>query len=106
MPINQLRRREFITLLFGAAFAPSRHALGQTSAKVYRLGSLDPARPLSANSPDATTLLAVLAERGYTLGRNLAYDARASGGDNSKLPEVLRGFEAGGVRVTGSAVPS
>ena len=94
-----MRRREFITLLFGAALTPSRDALGQASAKVYRLGSLDPARPLSANSPDATTLLAALAERGYTLGRNLAYDARASGGDNSKLPEVLEDFKASGVDV-------
>jgi len=38
-----------------------------------------------------------LAERGYTLGRNLAYDARSSGGDNSKLPEVLQDFKASGV---------
>jgi putative ABC transport system substrate-binding protein len=94
-----MRRRELITLLFGAALAPLRDALGQTSAKVYRLGSLDPARPLSASSPDATTLLAALAERGYTLGRNLAYDARASGGDNSKLPEVLEDFKASSVDV-------
>jgi putative ABC transport system substrate-binding protein len=90
-----MRRREFITLLLGPAVAP-RDALGQATAKIYRLGSLDPARPLSANSPDATTLLSALAERGYMLGRNLAHDARASGGDNSKLPEVL---EASGVDV-------
>ena len=93
-----MRRREFITLLGGAAVAPC-DALGQATAKIYRLGSLDPARPISANSPDATTLLAALAERGYTLGRNLAYDARASGGDNSKLPEVLEDFKASGVDV-------
>ena len=89
-----MRRREFITLIGSAALARSRDARGQASAKVYRLGSLDPARPLSANSPDATALLAVLAERGYTLGRNFAYDARASDGDNSKLPDVLKDFEA------------
>ena len=63
------------------------------------LARSNPARPLSANSPDATALLAVLAERGYTLGRNLAYDARASDGDNSRLPEVLKDFEASGVDV-------
>src|SRR5215510_5884354 len=93
-----MRRREFVTLLLGATVVPC-DALGQAIAKIYRLGSLDPARPLSANSPDATTLLAALAERGYTLGRNLAYDARASGGDNSKLPEVLEDFKASGVDV-------
>ena len=94
-----MRRRKFITLLGGAATAVCRDALAQTSTKVYRLGSLDPARPLSADSPDATTLLTALAERGYTLGRNLAYDARASGGDNSKLPDVLKDFQASGVDV-------
>ena len=35
-----MRRREFITLLFGAALTPSRDALGQASAKIYRLGRL------------------------------------------------------------------
>jgi ABC-type uncharacterized transport system substrate-binding protein len=93
-----MRRREFVSFLLGAALAPC-DALGQAIEKIYRLGSLDPARPLSANSPDATTLLAALAERGYTLGRNLAYDARASGGDNSKLAEVLEDFKASGVDV-------
>ena len=34
-----------------------------------------------------------------TLGRNLAYDVRASGGDNSKLPEVLEDFKASSVDV-------
>jgi hypothetical protein len=47
-----VRRREFITILGGAAIVWSRDCLAQTSTKVYRLGSLDPARPLSATSPD------------------------------------------------------
>jgi putative ABC transport system substrate-binding protein len=64
---------------------------------VHRLGSLTPARPLNASSPDASTLLEALAQRGYVLGRNLAYDARASGGDNSRLPELLQDFKASGV---------
>ena len=91
-----MRRREFITILCGAAIG-SRDAFGQTSAKVYRLGSLDPARPLSATGPDATILLDALAERGYTLGHNLFYDARACGGDNSKLSVLLQDFRASGV---------
>src|SRR5262245_41021878 len=94
-----MRRREFITLLSAAGMTASRGALAQASTKIYRLGSLDPARPLSANSPDATILLTALAERGYTLGGNLAYDARASGGDNSKLAEVIEDFKASGVDV-------
>ena len=94
-----MRRREFITILCGAPIAWSRNGLAQTTAKIYRLGALDPARPLSATSPDATVLLGTLAERGYKLGQNLAYDARASGGDNSKLPGLLEDFKASGVDV-------
>jgi putative tryptophan/tyrosine transport system substrate-binding protein len=94
-----MRRRDFITLLGGAAIAGSRDTLAQTSTKIHRLGSLDPARPLSATSADAIVLLGELGQRGYTLGQNLAYDARASGGDNSKLPDVLQDFKASGVDV-------
>jgi putative ABC transport system substrate-binding protein len=71
--------------------------LAQPAAKVYRLGSLTPARPLSAGSPNATVLLNALAERGYVLGKNLAYDARASDGNNAKLPGLLEDFKASGV---------
>jgi ABC-type uncharacterized transport system substrate-binding protein len=92
-----MRRREFVTILGGAAIGWSRDVSAQTSTKAYRLGSLDPARPLSATGPDAMILLGVLAERGYTLGRNLFYDARACGGDNSKLPDLLNDFKASGV---------
>ena len=94
-----VRRRKFITLLGSAAVAWSGDARSQVSTKVHRLGSLDPARPLSANSSDAATLLTALAERGYMLGGNLAYDARSSGGDNEKLPDVLQDFKASGVDV-------
>jgi putative ABC transport system substrate-binding protein len=94
-----VKRREFIMLLGSAAISCPSNGLAQTPAKVFRLGSLTPARPLSANSPDATVLLSGLAERGYMLGRNLAYDARASGGDNSKLPGILQDFKASGVDV-------
>jgi putative tryptophan/tyrosine transport system substrate-binding protein len=94
-----MRRREFIMLLGGAAFAWAPDTLAQMPTKVYRLGSVDPVRPLSAGGPDATILLGELAQRGYTLGRNLAYEARASGGDNSKLPDLLQDFKASGVDV-------
>lgn len=92
-----MKRREFIVVLGAAAIGWSDGALAQPSGKLYRLGTLTPAGPLSANSPDASVLLSALAERGYALGRNFAYDARASGGDNSKLPELLQDFKASGI---------
>ena len=73
-------------------------ALAQT-AKVYRLGTLSPAAPFSIGSPPATILLAALKDRGYTLGHNLAYDARASGGENARFPALLQDFKASGVDV-------
>jgi putative ABC transport system substrate-binding protein len=92
-----MKRREFIVVLGATAIGWSDGALAQPSGKLYRLGTLTPAGPLSANSPDAAVLLSALAERGYALGRNFAYDARASGGDNSKLPELLQDFKASGI---------
>jgi putative ABC transport system substrate-binding protein len=93
-----MRRRTFITLFGGAAIASwPLGAVAQPSGKVYRLGSLTPAGPLSANTPNAAALLKALAERGYVLGRSLAYDARASAGDNAKLAGLLEDFKASGV---------
>jgi putative ABC transport system substrate-binding protein len=91
-----VKRREFVVLAATAIYG-SRDVFAQPSTRSYRLGTLTPAGPLSASGPDATVLLNALTERGYTLGRNLAYDARASGGDNSKLPELLQDFKASGV---------
>jgi putative ABC transport system substrate-binding protein len=38
-----------------------------------------------------------LARLGYTLGQNLAFDARAAGGEKSKLPQLLQDFQASGI---------
>jgi hypothetical protein len=65
-----MRRRQFLALVSGVVAWP-RNAHSQTLTKVNRFGLLDPARPLSANRPDATTLLTALASRGYTLGQIL-----------------------------------
>ena len=40
-----------------------------------------------------------MAQRGYTLGNNLAYDARGAGGELSKIPELIQDFKASGVDV-------
>jgi putative ABC transport system substrate-binding protein len=43
--------------------------------------------------------LNALAQRGYTLGRNLAYDARGAGGELAKIPQLIEDFRASGVDV-------
>ena len=94
-----MRRREFITLAAGAAIAGSRATFAQSSSKVYRLGTLSPSAPIGEKSPFGTILLKGLEQRGYTLGKNLAFDARAAMGQVSKLPELVRGLKASNVDV-------
>jgi len=41
-------------------------------------------------------LLNALEQRGFSVGKNLTYDARAAGGQVAKLPELVRGIKADG----------
>src|SRR6266498_1205800 len=92
-----MRRREFITLLGGAAIVAPRAAIAQTSSKVYRLGTLGPRDPIGDKSPFGAIIVRVLAQRGYTLGQNLVLDARGAMGEMGKLPEIFRDMKASNV---------
>ncbi len=94
-----MRRREFVTLLSAAVIVRPPDSIAEPAAKTYRLGTLTGNVPLSVNSRDGTTLLNAMAQRGYTLGKNLAYDARGAGGELSKIPQLIRDFNASGVDV-------
>lgn len=81
-----MRRRDFITLLGGAALAGPRMADAQTP-KVLRLGWLTTA--LAANvSPFLEALRAGLAAQGYVEGRNLSIIARYADGDIARVPAL------------------
>ena len=88
-----MRRREFVKLLAGAAMAAPRTAFAQ-SQKMYRLGSLTPGIPVGDKSPLGVVLLKGLEQRGYTVGKNLIYDARGAAGQVGKLPEIIRSMKA------------
>jgi ABC-type uncharacterized transport system substrate-binding protein len=92
-----MQRRELLTLIGGAAAMWPLAARAQQATKIYRLGTLTPSLPISATSPLGTVLLGELAKSGYTLGQNLAFDARAAGGEKSRLPQLLLDFKASGV---------
>ncbi len=94
-----MRRREFVTLLGAAVIVRPPDSIAEPAAKTYRLGTLTGNVPLSVNSRDGTTLLNAMTQRGYTLGKNLAYDARGAGGELSKIPQLIRDFNASGVDV-------
>ncbi len=92
-----MRRREFITLLGGAAVASPQTVFAQTPAKVYRLGTLTPGQPVDEKSPSGGVLVRVLAQHGYSAGQNLTIDARGAGGQVSRLPQLLQEMKSGKV---------
>ena len=94
-----MRRREFITLLTGAAIAGSRATIAQTAAKIFRLGTLAPGPPIDEKSLFGETLLKALEQHGYALGKNLSLDARGAGGQVGKLGELVRGLKENHVDV-------
>src|SRR5947208_14204023 len=94
-----MRRRMFLVGLAGTSLAFSVNGFGQTPVKLYRLCALTGSQPISPNSPLGATLLGALAEYGYSLGKNLAFDSRGAGGEISKIPNVMQEFKANGVDV-------
>jgi len=82
MSFLELRRREFIALLAGAAAWP-RTARAQQPGRVRRIGML---MNLSAEDAESrtrnATFLQALQQRGWTDGRNLQIDYRWASGNN------------------------
>jgi len=80
-----MRRREFITLLGGTAAWPLA-VRAQQGDRVRRIGVL---MPNSENDPVAKRLYSaftqVLADLGWTAGRNLQIDVRWAGGDINRI---------------------
>src|SRR5947209_8249289 len=94
-----MHRRAFIPLLAGAVIAGPRLAIAQTRAKVYRIGTLLPGAPLDQKAPLGVVLLKKLEQHGYTLGKNLEFQARGAGGETGKLGEIVRAMKADQVDV-------
>jgi putative tryptophan/tyrosine transport system substrate-binding protein len=93
-----MQRREFIILLGSMAASSvdwSLAASAQTTSKVYRLGTLGPRDAFDEKSPFGSILVRVLAQRGFTLGQNLALDSRGAMGDMHRMPQLLQEMKAG-----------
>jgi putative ABC transport system substrate-binding protein len=89
-----MKRREFITLLTGAAIAGPGVAIAQPASKIYRVATLSGGAPLDEKSPLALILLQVLEKHGYTRGKNLEFESRGAGGQINKLGEIVREMKA------------
>ena len=81
-----MRRRDFITLLGGAAAAWPLAATAQQGERVRRIGVLN---GLDENDPEAKSRLSAfiqaLAGLGWTDGRNVRIDLRWAGGDINRI---------------------
>lgn len=81
-----MRRREFITLLSGAATTWSLSARAQKAAKIPRLGVLLYSTPQA--DLQMKSLSRGLRDLGYVDGQSLAIDSRYAEGRSERLPEL------------------
>jgi putative ABC transport system substrate-binding protein len=79
-----MRRREFITLIGGAAAWPLA-ARAQQPPKTARIGFLGAASAV-AYSERVQALQAGLRDLGYLEGKNMMFESRWANGDYAKLP--------------------
>jgi len=78
-------RREFITLLGGAAAWPLA-ARAQQAGKVYRIGVFTQGAPLMSKT--WSIFIDGLNELGWTEGKNIAFEPRYAENDLARLPEL------------------
>src|SRR5712672_2137114 len=81
MSVEPMKRREFITLISGAAAGWPLAAQAQQRERMRRVGALIPA---SADDPDYQSWIGAfqqaLAQSGWIIGRNVRIDIRWAGG--------------------------
>jgi putative tryptophan/tyrosine transport system substrate-binding protein len=83
-----MRRRSFLTFL-GAAVIWPRAVTAQSPSKVYRIGLLSPGPPVADNSPFGAALIRGLAQQGYALDQNLAFERRGAEAHMDRLPRLV-----------------
>jgi putative ABC transport system substrate-binding protein len=84
-----MKRRNFLVLLGSAAVASPHAAFAQTPAKVYHIGLLSAGAPVADASPNGAPLIRGLAQHGYALARNLAFERRGAEGQLDRLPRLV-----------------
>src|SRR5450759_120336 len=82
-----MKRREFITLLGGAAVAASRPARAQQPAKNHRIGILETVSPPS-NTKNLDALRRGLRELGYVENQDYVLEYRSADGDGRFFPAL------------------
>jgi putative ABC transport system substrate-binding protein len=91
-----IRRR---SLLLSLAALPVLSAARAQTGKVYRVGLITAAFPLTEKSPPVIGLAKAFAKRGYTTGNNLVLETRAAEGKIDLLPKLVGELNADKVDV-------
>jgi putative ABC transport system substrate-binding protein len=94
-----MRRRDFVRSLAGAAIVAPYRVAAQTTAKTYRLGTLTTTPAIPPTEGPGAILVAGLAQRGYTLGQNLAYEARGATGKVGQMANLMQELKSANVDV-------
>jgi len=81
-----MRRREFVTLLGGAAAAWPLAASAQEAGRTYRLGGVSTS---PRNSPPNVAMLDELQRKGFIVGQNLTVEWRSYGARIDLIPEFV-----------------
>ena len=84
-----MNRREFITLLGGAAATWPLAARAQQMAKVYRIGMLE-TTSAAQNAANLAAFRQGLRQLGYVEGHNLTIEYRSAEGRAERFPELAR----------------
>src|SRR5262249_56195691 len=106
MQFDQLKRREFISLLGGAVAWPLSARAQQPAMPV--IGFLSDQNPLGPNGPLITAFRAGLAEAGYVEGRNVKVEYRWANTQEEQLPTLaadLVGLRVAAIVAFGSSAP-
>ncbi len=94
-----MRRRDVLQALAGAILVAPGAATAQTSTKVYRVGTLTVGPPIPPTTGTGAMLIDGLAQRGFKLGQNLAYEARGAAGKVSQTLNLMQELKAANVDV-------
>jgi putative ABC transport system substrate-binding protein len=94
-----MKRRDVLKVLTGAMLVAPGVAAAQTAVKVYRVGTLTVGPPIPPNAGTGAMLVGGLAQRGFTLGQNLAYEARGAAGNVSQMANLMQELKAANVDV-------
>jgi len=99
MQFDQLNRREFITLLGGAAAAWPLAARAEQPRKIYRVGLLVTGVPMGATDKRRQTFLSVLAAHGFVDGQNLVFVQRSADAHPERLDDLAAELKGANVDV-------